>query len=67
MTDKHYAFVDRKCPKCNESGSLGSLYKIMCPECHGTGIIGSCDEMREQHKIGMETRGFKDYKGVNNE
>lgn len=43
MTDKHYAFVDRKCERCGGWGCVEFGFK--CPECYGTGIIGGYEEV----------------------
>ena len=43
MTDKHYAFVERKCNRCEGWGCVAFGFK--CPECHGTGRIGSYEEV----------------------
>lgn len=46
MTNKHYAFVDRKCEKCKGTGIVfKNLNGVQCPECHGTGMIGSYEEV----------------------
>lgn len=45
MSDKHYAFVDRKCEHCNGKGFLTEPKWSSCPECDGTGTIGSFEEV----------------------
>lgn len=46
MTNKHYAFVDRTCPRCDGSGEIGGFDGLQtCPECHGTGLVGSYGEV----------------------
>lgn len=55
MTDKHYAFVDRKCERCEGWGVVEFGFK--CPECHGTGMIGSFEEVPEIPKNGDKKLG----------
>lgn len=44
--EKHYAFVDRKCPRCDGGGEIGGFEGFqICPECNGTGHIGSFEEV----------------------
>lgn len=43
---KHYAFVDRKCRRCDGDGEIGGFDGLQtCPECHGTGLVGSFEEV----------------------
>lgn len=46
MPDKHYVFVDRKCPRCNGEGEIGGFdFPIECSNCMGTGMVGSYEEV----------------------
>lgn len=40
-TDISYAFIDRKCPRCDGDGTLKSaLSATICPLCKGMGMVG---------------------------
>lgn len=40
-TDISYAFIDRKCPRCDGEGTLKSaLPATICPLCKGMGMVG---------------------------
>lgn len=44
--DKHYAFVDGRCPRCDGEGEIGGWDGLqVCPECHGMGIGGAFKEV----------------------
>lgn len=56
MHDKNYAFIDRKCPRCDGEGTLKSvLPAIICPLCKGVGMIG---EYREVPTIELHPTPF---------
>ena len=44
--DKHYAFVDGKCERCDGSGEIRGVSGVQtCPDCNGTGSVGSFKEV----------------------
>lgn len=46
MPDKSYAFIDRKCLRCDGEGTLkAALPTTFCPRCKGTGMIGEYREV----------------------
>lgn len=49
MSEKTYAFVDSKCPKCNGEGLTQVAPNCrgmkMCDYCHGTGLVGEYREV----------------------
>lgn len=44
-TDISYAFIDRKCPRCNGKGTLKKS-GTLCPRCEGTGAVGELRMVR---------------------
>lgn len=59
MPDKHYVFVDSRCPRCNGIGHYPSNPWYVCPRCNGTGSIGSYEEAPDI-RLGEIERGFGD-------
>lgn len=59
-----YAFVDMKCPRCNDNGVIPCEdYASVqtCPKCHGTGIVGDFAkvpdiELPRQTELGIVLR-----------
>ncbi len=52
MPDESYAFLDRKCPRCNGEGTLRSALPVtLCPLCRGTGIVGSYEPVPDMPKL----------------
>lgn len=46
MPDKSYAFVDKRCPRCDGEGTLkAALPGTFCPLCKGTGMLGEYQEV----------------------
>lgn len=42
----NYAFIDRKCPRCDGEGTLkAALPTTFCPLCKGTGTVGTYQEV----------------------
>lgn len=55
MPDK-YAFIDRKCPRCDGEGTLKfAMPTTICPLCKGTGMVG---EYREVPNIELHPTPF---------
>ena len=55
-TDISYAFIDRKCPRCDGEGTLkAALPTTFCPRCKGTGMVG---EYREVPSIELHPTPF---------
>lgn len=56
MPDKSYAFIDRRCPRCDGEGTLkAALPTTFCPLCKGTGMVG---EYREVPSIDLHPTPF---------
>lgn len=56
MPDKSYAFIDRKCLRCDGEGTLkAALPTTFCPRCKGTGMIS---EYREVPTIELHPTPF---------
>ena len=78
MPDESYAFVDRKCPRCNGDGTLKlALPVTLCPLCRGTGIVGSYEPVPDMPQLNSTLfctcpvhdscfEKFRDVKAVNN-
>lgn len=56
MSTDTYAFIDRKCPRCDGEGTLKSaLPTTICPLCKGAGMVG---EYREVSTIELHPTPF---------